>query len=70
MSLAGLTYCAPRDVVGYKLVHSRPPESFPNHFCSLPASWVSGECRFMVLFDNVSAKILILGNVDSSSDHG
>jgi hypothetical protein len=63
-SLAGGTTV---DVVMDKLRHSRPPEFSRNNFVGLPSFWVTCGDVVVVLFDNVSSKVVIFWNVDMST---
>ena len=65
--LGGLAGGATIDVVMNELGHSGPPEFSRDNFVSLPLFWVSCGNMVMVLFDNVSSKVVIFWNIDMSA---
>ena len=62
----GLTGGTTIDIVMDKLRHSGPPEFSRDNFIGLPSSWMSCGDVVVVLFDNISSKVIILWNVDMS----
>jgi hypothetical protein len=62
----GLAGGATVDIVMDKLRHSGPPEFSRNNFVGLPSSWMSCGDVVVVLFDNVSSKVVVFENVDMS----
>jgi hypothetical protein len=62
----GLAGGATIDVVMDKLRHSGPPEFSRNNFIGLPSSRMSCGDVVVVLFDNVSSKVIVFWNVDMS----
>jgi hypothetical protein len=62
----GLAGGATVDIVMNKLRHSGPPEFSRNNFVGLPSSWMTCGNVVMVLFDNVSSKVVVFWNIDMS----
>ena len=67
MYFGGLTGSTTINVVVNKLGHSGPSEFSIDNFIGLSSFWVSYSDVVVVLFDNVSSEIVVLGNVDVSA---